>query len=87
MKFWAASGKADNCKTHLPNFHSQLHCKVITDMTKPSKLTGVCVNTRVRMVSTTLSIAGSLEGTGEQGTDALDAASNIQCGRAYFIPT
>lgn len=52
MKFWAASGKADNCKTSLPNFYSQLHCKVITDMTKPTKLTEVCVNTHVRMGST-----------------------------------
>lgn len=57
MKFWAASGKADNCKTRLPNFHSQLHCKVITDMTNPAKLTEVCVNTHVRMGSTTFSLS------------------------------
>lgn len=55
MKFWAASGKADNCKTSLPNFYSQFHCEVITDMTKPTKLTEVCVNTHVRMGSTTFS--------------------------------
>ena len=55
MKFWAASGKTDNCKTSLPNFHSQLHCKAITDMAKTTKLTGGCVNAHAEMGRPTFS--------------------------------
>lgn len=55
MKFWAASGKTDNCKNILPNFHSQLHCETIKDTAETAKLAGVCVKAHVGMGSTTFS--------------------------------
>lgn len=55
MKFWAASGKTENCKTNLPNFYSQLHCKAITDTVKTIKLTEVYVNAHVGMGNITFS--------------------------------
>lgn len=87
MKFWAASGKTDNCKTNLPNFHSQLHCKATADTAKTAKLRGVRLSAHVGIGSTTFSSSqGSLAawGAGKQRMDALDAASTPQCCRTFF---
>lgn len=89
MKFWAASGKADNCKTSLPNFHSQLHCSHYRYDKTHQTHRGVCEHTCENGSTTFSPSQGNLAAWGDRRTRNRCSwcCQEYQCCRTLSFPT